>query len=103
MITAKRGDRSLTRHVSLFKCIPVTITRGSADIDHAEEQSELTPVHVPHHACAHQPHLYAPTVMPVPIVQSPQLTSVPNNDDGIVTTSRAISTESQITVKILSI
>ena len=94
MITAKRGDRSLTRNVSFFKRIPDNITRGSCDIDHAadtehaEDQSEIIPVPVPHHAGEHQPHIDAPTVMPVPIVQSPQLTSVPNNDDGVVKTSR---------------
>ena len=84
----------MTRNVSLFKRIPDTITSGSADIDHAvdidhaKEQSEPIPVHVPHHACAHQPRVDAPTVTPVPIVQSSQLTSVPNNDGGVVTTSR---------------
>ena len=78
MITAKREDRSLTRNVSLFKRIPDsdTITRGSADIDHAKEQSEPTRVHVPHHAGEHQPRVDAPTVTPVPIVQSPQLTNI---------------------------
>ena len=87
MITAKRGDRALTRNVSLFKRIPGIIIRGSADIDHAadighaKEQSEPIPVHVPHHAGEHQPRVDAPTVTPVPIVQSPQLTSVPNNDE----------------------
>ena len=94
MITAKRGDQSLTRNVSFFKRIPDNITRGSCDIDHAadtehaEDQSEIIPVPVPHHAGEHQPRVDAPTVMPVPIVQSPQLTSVPNNDDGVVKTSR---------------
>ena len=47
-----------------------------------------TPVPVPHHAGEHQPRVDAPTVMPVPIMQSPQLTSVPNNDDGVVKPSR---------------
>ena len=94
MITAKRGDRSLTRNVSFFKRIPDNITRGSCDIDHAadtehaEDQSEIIRVTVPHNAGEHQPRVDAPTVMPVPIVQSPQLTSVPNNDDGVVKTSR---------------
>ena len=94
MITAKRGDRSLTRNVSFFKRIPDNITRGSCDIDHAadtehaEDQSEIIPVTVPHNAGEHQPRVDAPTVMPVPIVQSPQLTSVPNNGDGVVKTSR---------------
>ena len=89
MITAKRGDRSLTRNVSLFKRIPDNITRGSSDIDfaadteHAEDQSDFTPVSVAHHATEHQPRVDAPTVMPVTIVQLPQLTSVPNNDDGL--------------------
>ncbi len=82
----------MTRNVSLFKRIPDTITRGSSDIDHAEEQSELSPVLVPHHEGEHQPHvglcLDAPTATPVAIVQSPQLTSVPNNDDRVVATSR---------------
>ena len=45
-------------------------------------------MHVPHHAGEHQPRVDAPNVTPVPIVESPQLTSVPNNDDGVVTTSR---------------
>ena len=61
----------------------------AADIDYVEEQSEPSiRVHVPHHAGEHQPRVDAPNVTPVPIVESPQLTSVPNNDDGVVTTSR---------------
>ena len=94
MITAKRGDRSLTGNVSLFKRIPDNITRGSCHIDHAadteqaEDQSDFTPVPVPHHAGEHQPRVDASTVTPVPIVQSRQLTGVPNNDDGVVKTSR---------------
>ena len=62
MITVKRRDRSLTHNVSLFKRIPDTVARGSADIDHVEEQSDLTPVPVPHHAGAHQAHVDAPAV-----------------------------------------
>ena len=72
MITVKRRDRSLTRNVSLFKRIPDTVARGSADIDHVEEQSDLTPVPVPHHAGEHQAYVDAPTVTPVTIVQSKQ-------------------------------
>ena len=110
MITAKRRDRSLTRNVSLLKRISDTITRDSADIDHAadidhvEEQSQPILVHVPHHAGEHEPRVDAPTVTPVPIVQSPQLTSVPNNDDGVaVTTSRGRIIRSQVTLKTVSI
>ena len=88
MITAKRGDRSLTRNASIFKRIPDTITKGSAAIDHADEQSEPISVPVPHHASEHQPHVDAPTVPPVPLLESPQLTSMPNNDDGVVITSK---------------
>ena len=94
MITAKRGDRSLTRNVSFFKRISDDTIRGISDIDHAadtehaEDQSEIIPVPVPHHAGEHQPRVDASTVPPVPIVQSPQLTRVPNNDDGVVKTSR---------------
>ena len=71
MITVKRRNRSLTRNVSLFKRIPDTVARGSVDIDHVEEQSDLTPVPVPHHAGEHQAHVDA-TVTPVTIVQSTQ-------------------------------
>ena len=94
MITAKRGDRSLTRNVSFFKRLPDNITRvnyavdHAADTEHAEDQLDFTPVPVPHHAGEHQPRVDAPTVMPVPIVQSSQLKSVPNNDDDVVKTSR---------------
>ena len=52
----------IARNVSLFKRIPDTVARGSADIDHVEEQSDLTPVPVPHHAGEHQAHVDAPTV-----------------------------------------
>ena len=97
MVTAKRGDRSLTPNVSLFKRIPDTITRGSADIDHAADIAipksnrslyRCMCIMPMHHAGEHQPRVDAPTVTPVPIIQSPQLTSVPNNDDDVVTTSR---------------
>ena len=71
MITAKRGDRSLTRNVSFFKRIPDNITRGNSAIDHAvntehaEDQLDFTPVPVPHHADEHQPRVDAPAVMSV--------------------------------------
>ena len=63
---------TIARNVSLFKRIPDTVARGSADIDHVEEQSDLTPVPVPHHAGEHQALVDAPTVTPVTIVQSTQ-------------------------------
>ena len=60
-------------------------------------------MHVPHHAGEHQPRVDAPTVTPVPIVQSPELTSVPNNDDRVVTTSRGRIIRKPSYFKILSI
>ena len=62
-------------------------------------------MHMPHQAGEHEPRVDAPTVTPVPIAQSPQLTSVPNNDDGVVATSRCriIRKPSYFFLKILSI